>query len=166
MYRGRRAPENLLDLAEVSSTWPKQFLTLSSRVPLPLSRETNEGSRLLSCDGFSNVCQRNVAAQPHRGLCANTYSRCSSSLACSRSPGDLDDQSDLVRARQQSGTRYQRKDSYEHSIRQGTAPNSIQPKVKHDDQSHSIDSLLLDNQCRRRSKHSWQFGFAEQRTVA
>jgi hypothetical protein len=53
---GSWGPEKLLDLVE---RFPRPgrsgFLRLSSRVPLPLSREAHQGSRLLSCDGFSNV---------------------------------------------------------------------------------------------------------------
>lgn len=65
MYPGRGAPEKLLDLAE---RFPRpgrsSFLTLFSRVPLPPSRETNEGiPRLLSDDELSHVSLRNVAAQ-------------------------------------------------------------------------------------------------------
>ena len=61
---GSWGPEKLLDLVE---RFPRpgrsSFLRPSSRVPLPLSREAHPGSRLLSCDGFSNVSLRKVAAQ-------------------------------------------------------------------------------------------------------
>jgi hypothetical protein len=65
MYRGRGAPEKLLDLAE---RFPRpgrsSFLTLYlARSSSPEPRDERGDPCLLSDDGFSNVSLRNVAAQ-------------------------------------------------------------------------------------------------------